>query len=101
MPYIARDRRKRLIKGVDEIADAIMALALEDADEVEACAKPNPGDVNFVISKLLHYLYTFEGKSYSNINEVIGILECAKQEFYRRQAAPYEDKKKDISGDVF
>jgi len=38
---------------------------------------------------------------YANINEVIGVLECAKLELYRRIAVPYEDVKKEQSGDVY
>ena len=39
--------------------------------------------------------------SYSRINELIGVLECAKIELYRRIAAPYEDDKSRINGDVY
>jgi len=31
----------------------------------------------------------------------MGVLECIKQEFYRRAVAPYEDKKKEENGDVY
>ena len=37
---------------------------------------------------------------YADINELIGALECAKLEFYRRKAAPYEDKKAVENGDL-
>jgi hypothetical protein len=45
--------------------------------------------------------YLADELSYSKINEVIGVLECAKQELYRRVASPYEDSKKEANGDVF
>ena len=32
---------------------------------------------------------------------LIGVLECAKLELYRRVAAPYEDDKIDENGDVY
>ncbi len=38
--------------------------------------------------------------TYGAINDVIGALECCKQELYRRQAAPYEDKKVLDNGDI-
>jgi len=38
---------------------------------------------------------------YTTYNEIIGVLECAKQEFYRRMVAKYEDNKCTINGDVF
>jgi hypothetical protein len=38
---------------------------------------------------------------YAHLNEVIGALECAKLELYRRIAVPYEDQKITESGDVY
>jgi len=42
-----------------------------------------------------------KGLSYSNVNEIIGALECIKLELYRRVAAPYEDLKIEENGDVY
>ena len=39
--------------------------------------------------------------SYSVINEAVGAIESAKMEFYRRVAAPYEDKKAIANGEVY
>jgi len=39
--------------------------------------------------------------TYSLLNEVMGVLECCKQEFYRRPVADYENKKLDLNGDVY
>lgn len=60
-----------------------------------------PGHLNYAITKLCDNYLRFVGKSYSNINAVIGALECAKQEFYRRIATPYEDRKIIKNGDVY
>ena len=62
-----------------------------------------PGWLNFQITKLCDDYLKHEdrGKNYGNINEVIGVLECAKLEFYRRVAAPYEDTKIEANGDVY
>lgn len=38
--------------------------------------------------------------SYKKIADIIGALETCKQEFYRREAAPYEDAKLAENGDV-
>lgn len=60
-----------------------------------------PGELNYAITKLCtQYLRTY-GTAYSTINEIIGVLECAKIEFYRRVAEPYEDGKILENGDVY
>jgi len=65
-------------------------------------ARPvTPGELNYKLTReLLDYLARL-GHSYTRFNEVIGALECAKLELYRRLLAPYEDKKKDENGDVY
>lgn len=61
----------------------------------------SPGELNFIIThKILEYL-TLWGINYQHINDVIGALEGAKLEFYRRIAAPYENKKIKENGDVY
>lgn len=67
------------------------------------------GQLNYLITSLCNaYLkqrntdetYGFIGPSYGAINDIIGVLECAKLEYYRRMAAPYEDKKVLDNGDI-
>ena len=61
----------------------------------------NAGELNYVITTLLiGYLHS-KGLSYQNINEVVGVLECAKQELYRRVVGKYEDQKIAQNGDVY
>jgi hypothetical protein len=60
------------------------------------------GELNYCVTKLVdHYINAHGGVSYKNINEVIGVLECAKLELYRRIAAPYEDSKIVENGDAY
>ena len=59
------------------------------------------GKLNFFFTRILDCLLQERGVSYTNINEIIGVLECVKMELYRRIAAPYEDKKKEENGDVY
>jgi hypothetical protein len=60
-----------------------------------------PGDLNFQITRLLDgYMYAHR-LSYQTINDILGALEGAKLEFYRRVAVPYEDAKRDVNGDVY
>jgi len=60
----------------------------------------SPGHLNYVITKLCKDFIYHEHR-YDKFNEVIGVLECAKQEFYRRMVAPYEDTKIEENGDVY
>jgi hypothetical protein len=62
-------------------------------------ADPKMGEVNYIISKLVWELFD-SAPSYHHGNELVGALECAKQEFYRRKMAPYEEQKIAENGDV-
>jgi len=42
-----------------------------------------------------------KGVKYATLNTVIGVLECAKLELYRRVVADYEDQKCEENGDVY
>lgn len=80
MPYIDQEARNRLVAGG---------------------SPETVGELNyFVTVLLLDYLWR-KGWSYTTYNEVVGVLECAKLEMYRRRVAPYEDTKCTINGDVF
>lgn len=81
MPYIDKDARDRVNKGQEP---------------------ETPGELNYLITQTVDKYLQFKGGiRYANINEILGVLECVKLEFYRRIAAPYEDKKCDESGDVY
>ena len=60
----------------------------------------NPGVLNYLITKLV-LSYLGARPQYSDFNEVIGVLESVKLEFYRRAVAPYEDEKIVENGDVY
>jgi len=60
-----------------------------------------PGELNFLFTFWITQYVGVSGLSYQIINDVIGALEGAKMEFYRRVAAPYEDDAKDRNGDVY
>jgi hypothetical protein len=80
MPYIAKELRKLIDCG----------------------SKPdNPGELNYLITCLCRDYIEQKGKRYLILNEVVGALECAKLELYRRVAAPYEDEKIAENGDVY
>jgi hypothetical protein len=59
------------------------------------------GQLNYVITRMVDEYITGHDLSYSTINDIIGALECAKLEAYRRVAAVYEDDKIELNGDVY
>lgn len=63
----------------------------------------SPGELNYEITKLLlDYVRNGYGLlNYQSINDVLGALEGAKLEFYRRVAVPYENAKMAENGDVY
>lgn len=84
MPYIRPDARHRL--------DPSWQLP----------GATTPGELNYQITRLCNmYLQVDESLTYGGINDVVGVLECAKQEFYRRVAVSYEKQKISENGDVY
>ncbi len=83
MPYITVNRR------VD--------FQLEKLDNL---IPTNPGELNYLITYLCDQYWQQSG-NYQGINDIVGALEGAKMEFYRRVAAPYENLKSAENGDVY
>lgn len=59
------------------------------------------GELNYQITRLLVNYTQTHGLKYKSINDVMGALEGAKAEYYRRVAAPYEDLKILENGDAY
>ena len=60
------------------------------------------GELNYVLTKIcIEYLSSKKEVHYADLNDIIGVLECCKQEFYRRVVVPYEDAKISENGDVY
>lgn len=60
-----------------------------------------PGELNFQLTEVIKSYVKSRGLSYQTVNDIVGALEGAKLEFYRRVAAPYEDTKIAANGDVY
>jgi len=86
MPYIKDVRRKELLEP----------SVLRQPHEPN-----NAGELNFIITSAVVHFLGYGKPSYQRYNEVIGVLECAKLELYRRMVAPYEDIKIKENGDVY
>jgi hypothetical protein len=81
MPYIKQEDRKRIRKTQ---------------------SPETAGELNYMITQLCDdYIGGYPNLRYAKVNEIIGVLECAKQEFYRRVIAPYEDQKRLENGDAY
>jgi hypothetical protein len=59
------------------------------------------GEVNYKITRIVDEYLERKGLMYQHINDMIGALEGAKLELYRRVAAPYEDQKMKENGEVY
>lgn len=59
------------------------------------------GELNYALTVICKDYFDRMGGRYQQINDVIGALEGAKFEFYRRVAAPYEGTKIEENGDVY
>jgi len=58
------------------------------------------GQLNYLITTII-LAYAKKAGNYQGINDILGALEGAKLEFYRRYASPYEDSKIAANGDVY
>lgn len=88
MPYIQVGNRTQL----DPVLEPLL---LKVGDKVWGA-----GDLNYVITKIVLAFVKGHGENYAHYNDVIGALECAKLELYRRRIACYEDGKIATNGDV-
>lgn len=82
MPYITEEAKQR--------------LGYYDNQNPET-----PGELNYLITRLLLRYLNYKKPSYQTYNDLIGVLECAKQELYRRSVSMYEDEKIQQNGDVY
>jgi len=88
MPYIAPSEREYFDKAIDDLIAQLLIRSGETTRD---------GILNYTITRILHALYM---PRYYSYNSAIGMLECVKQEFYRRSVALYEDSKMKENGDV-
>jgi hypothetical protein len=61
----------------------------------------NAGELNYTFTKIILSYIQLKSESYQTYNDIIGALEGAKLELYRRKIAPYENKKIQENGDVY
>lgn len=84
MPYITQESRPQFEESIRDLTDKITG----------------PGELNYVITRLVRdYIKKFK-LGYAVLNAAIGVLECAKLELYRRLVVDYEGVKIKENGDV-
>jgi hypothetical protein len=88
MPYIAQENRALYDEALAGLAESI------------SDATPD-GDLNYIVTRVLSDWLQKRGLGYTALADVVTVLETAKLEFYRRIAAPYEDGKAALNGDVY
>ena len=86
MPYIEPARRKLLEPAIKRLLNALCDNSV------------TAGDINYVITRILWTMYPDIG--YDIMNTGLGIIEAVKLEYARRLLAPYEEKKRDVNGDI-
>lgn len=109
MPYINEERRSNLDDCIESMVDCLKGNVPHDNDKnpwsdpkkrgisnqelLDVC-----GDINYCFSRILGGI--MGEVSYPKIALITGVLENIKQEYYRRVASPYEDKKIVQNGDI-
>ena len=93
MPYIKQEQRIQVDTQIKELANSILNTIGDDKTQ-------RAGVLNYTITKLLSEVYTLDKVRYNDLNEIIGMFECCKHEFYRMVATPYENLKLLENGSV-
>jgi Domain of unknown function (DUF6899) len=94
MPYVPTEARQRLDPHVEQLANAINALA--DEQEHESAFA---GYLNYACTRLL--LKVTPGPRYWSIATAVGVMKTVADEFYRRVGVPYEERMRAEHGDVY
>ena len=87
MPYIKLEERAKWNEFSKDICEIIEKTPVEKKE----------GQLNYLFTKILKGAYP---PSYFNYNRVIGLLECVKQEFYRKDVSKYEEEKIKENGEI-
>lgn len=87
MPYIRQENREQLDLLLKSLFDIVHQLSV--------------GDLNYIISQILNRYIKSKPITYTLLNSMIGVLECAKIELYNRLVTPYENTKLKENGPVY
>jgi len=80
MPYITEKQKNKLYKN---------------------CIPESAGELNYLLTIEIRKYINKHDYCYQTMNDIVGALECCKQEFIRRIVNPYEDTKIKENGDIY
>jgi hypothetical protein len=86
MPYISQSDRKKFEEAL---------YLIRDGEGPETA-----GELNYLITQIILSYVSNKGENYQHYNDVLGALEGAKLELYRKKIANYEEKKIIQNGDL-
>lgn len=92
MPYITDNYRRELDTEIDAFIKKINEIHAKNP------AQTRDGLLNYSFTRILNFVYP--KTKYHDLNELIGMLECLKLEYYRKRVGPYEDLKETENGPV-
>lgn len=106
MPYIEENSRERVDVCINELLLCIKSTLInkDNINTIKLDSLSNndvvqlAGVLNYCITRIMANVC--KDISYSKIAIITGVLENIKQEFYRRLASAYEDKKIIQNGDI-
>lgn len=92
MPYIKQEERQRYDDAIKNIVHLLLDKFPGDNGKRFVV-----GDLNYIVSSIVWDLFDAL-PSYTRGNELVGVIECVKTEFYRKKLADYEDLKEKEHG---
>lgn len=92
MPYINEDYRNQLDKEIEDFIKKVNAIHAKEPKQTR------DGLLNYSFTRIINGVYP--NARYHDMNELIGMLECCKLEYYRKYIGPYEVLKEKENGPV-
>lgn len=91
MPYIKQEDREIYDEEIHKLVEKLTNF--ENKNVIS-------GHINYVFSKILWNIFRKNGPSYTLGNNLMGVLACVSQEFYRKQLSNYENLKEKENGPI-
>jgi len=93
MPYVKPSQREQYQDLIRQTVRTLLSDKNNNLRELDV------GELNYFISSIIWKLFDLNPR-YKTANDLMGVLECVKQEFVRRRVNSYEDSKILENGDI-